>query len=599
MKSDRSIFSADMQALSVFRILFGLILFADFIIGFLPTREDFYSETGFMPHELIEFLNNHPGRVSFLFWFPQPFFLEIFTWIYGCLICFFIVGYQTKYVKFLLFAFYTSMYYRAFPAMMGADSLMRLFLLWSLFVPLNRYWSIDSALRLTPRTIPVAPVFMAGIKMQIAMLYFFSGMFKVFGHDWWNGSAVAHAMQDTNNGTVLGDWIATHIIWFSPLVSLPVMLFQLSFSLLIYSPVFNNMTRGFALLGAAMMHTAFIILLSVGLFPHVCLSYLVLLVPDAWWNKLFVQRRARLERITLYTDPGCAFCDKVARLLREACLSPFTPIQTADKHPDIHALLQQHQSWVVVDKHTDTLYLKWEAVAFVLRQSPLTYPLGYLSNLDWFKPFFSDLYDRIGRHRSVLGLLSRYLLPYDNRLQHPASLWMKAVCMILIIVMIGVNFASVPVIAKNYPGHFIQHIARFLQVYQKWDLFAPSISQWVYEFRLTGRTEKAQIINLWPLLEGKVDFDETGRLITHNERWHKYIIRITDENKNELADQFLRTMCRIYHSKQMQNKNDRLEEVTYELKLHPLKGQREVMSKHHSSDSIQSLACDEKKGIIP
>ena len=61
--------------------------------------------------------------------------------------------------------------------------------------------------------------------------------------------------------------------------------------MLVYSPVFNPLTRAAAIAGAAIMHLSFILFMRVGLFPYICLIYLVLLVPDEWWLPLADKRR--------------------------------------------------------------------------------------------------------------------------------------------------------------------------------------------------------------------------------------------------------------------------------------------------------------------
>ncbi len=589
---NRSIFTADLQALSMFRIVFGLVILTDFIFGFLPTRGDFYTETGFLPHQLQEHLSEMPGRYSLLYWFPETWFLELFTWVYGLLIIFFIIGYRTKTVKFLLFICQTSLYYRAITTMMGADTVMHIFLLWSLFVPLDRYWSVDAALRLTPRDVDVPPVCMAGIKMQIAMLYLFSGIFKVFGLDWWNGDAVGFALRDTNNATALGQWLAGTWPWISHWITMPVMLFQLSFSLLVYSPFYNNVTRGIALIGAAAMHTAFMFLLVVGLFPQVCLSYLPILVPDAWWNAFFAQRRRRLERITLYFDPPCAFCEKIARLLREMCLSPFTPIVPADQRSDIYAILQQHNSWVVVDGFTGKTYLKWGAVAFVLRQTPLTYMFGVITDMGFFKTLFAAVYDVIGKRRPIFGKLSAILLPYDDRPYKPAPLWAQFLCGALITVLVAINISSVPIIAKHVDLPWLETTARMMQIYQKWDLFAPQIAQWQYEYELRGKTHHQQEIDLWVLLDDtKLIRTESGQVSYFNERWHKYLLRILEKNKAMLADYFLQKICETYNADAAKNGRDPIEQVSLQIVLLPLDGEKGRLNKRHGNFRYRSFSC--------
>ena len=553
MIKPQPIFAADIQALSLFRILFGLVILADFIIGFLPTRLDFYHDTGFLPRAAInsfaEKYDGGDGHISLFDFFDGIWFLELFTWVYGIAIVTFILGYQTRITKGVLLICYLSMQHRGYPVQIGADMLMGLLVVWSCFVPLNRYWSVDSALRRTPRPIDVPPIFMAGIKMQIIMLYLFSGLFKVYGNEWWDGRAIGYAMRDTSYGTVFGDWLATQLPWLSTMLSTPVMIFQICFSLLIYSPVLNIYTRSFALIGAVLMHVAFIACLAVGLFPFVCLSYLVLLIPDTWWNALLAKRRARLETIKLYFDPGCAFCEKIALLLREMCLSPFTQVLPADRDLAIHQMLQQHHSWVVVDETTGKTYLKWRAVAFVLRQNPLTYMVGLITNLELVQKQFASFYDWIGRQRGAFAMITARMLPFNDTPERPAHVATKILCAVMIGAAFANNIAVLPPFAENQRLEIVRDTARVLQVFQKWNLFAPSIVRWQYHYALEGLTSDGKRIDLMPLLLGRnIHKSDDGRLTYTSTRWHKYFVHLLDKNKVRLADRFMEKLCVDYNT---------------------------------------------------
>ncbi len=558
-----SIFAPDVQALSLFRILFGLVLLADFIIGFLPTRLDFYADSGLLPRALVQTYTQATqdsiGQFSLLNITDAPWFLDLFTWMYGAVIIAFIIGYRTRITKVVLFVLFQSMYYRAYPVIMGADILMGLLLLWCVFVPLDRYWSVDSALRRTPRDMDVPPVCMAGIKIQVMTLYVFSGLFKTFGAEWWNGTAIGYAMRDTAYGNPWGEWVATQLPWLSGWMCIPVMLFQLLFSVLVYFPFANRITRSVALIGAVIMHVAFILFLSVGLFPLVCLSYLVLLVPDAWWNVWLAPRRKRLEQITLYFDPDCGFCEKTALLLRECCLSPFTQVLPANVDRGIHETLQQHQSWVVVDAKTGVTYLKWGAVAFVLRQNPITYLLGVLSDVPFLRRMWAGLYDAVGRQRKALGVITSALLPFDAVPAKPAHIMMQICCGVLIVVSIAGNIVVLPPFMGNEQLSPIRQTAKALQVYQRWNLFAPSVVRWKYEFEFEGLTAGHQKVDLMPLVSGKyLTQMPDGRLKFDNTRMHKYMLHLRDKNKAELAEYFLQHLCRTYNANYPLESGDRI-----------------------------------------
>ena len=148
---------------------------------------------------------------------------------------------RTRLANALLFVLTTYLYWRNPFVLSGAEDLAHFSLLWSLFLPMNRYWSVDSALDPQPpgRSYPAIP-FIA-IRLQIVSLYFFSGLFKLEGAPWRSGNAILWALSDTAYGsTPLGLFLVNHASGMLYLVNYAVILFQLAFPFLVYCPWRND-----------------------------------------------------------------------------------------------------------------------------------------------------------------------------------------------------------------------------------------------------------------------------------------------------------------------------------------------------------------------
>jgi hypothetical protein len=123
------------------------------------------------------------------------------------------------------------------------------------------------------------------MRLQLSALYFFSGLFKLEGAPWRDGTALNGILQDTLfSASPAGLFFVAQFPVLPIAVNYLVIAFQLSFPYLIYSPWRNELTRGIALIGSAAMHLSFIVFLSIGGFPYLCLIMLILLVPDAGSN---------------------------------------------------------------------------------------------------------------------------------------------------------------------------------------------------------------------------------------------------------------------------------------------------------------------------
>src|SRR5262249_14870519 len=147
------------------------------------------------------------------------------------------------------------------------------------------------------------------------------------GVPWRDGVALSWSLNDDIFGATPAAVFVIHhapelLYW----VNYLVMGFQLAFPLLIYCPWRNDLVRGLALAGSMMMHSSFIAFLNVGGFPYVCLSMLILLVPDSWIEGLLRGRRERLAAVTIFFEPGCRFCQSICLILREFLLAPTSTV---------------------------------------------------------------------------------------------------------------------------------------------------------------------------------------------------------------------------------------------------------------------------------
>ncbi len=282
------LFARDYRSLAAFRILLALFLGIDFCANVLPYYTDLFTDSGVLPRTTAlhggEDING--SFFSLLMMSDYWLFHCIFIATHIVALISFGLGYRTRLANFVLFVTYTSLLWRNPYLISGDATLVKLFLLWSLFLPMGRRWSIDAALDPGPREYrdPILPFF--AIKFQVMALYLFSALYKFASVSWWNGDALGKALQDNIWGSTPLGLLLVHSYgdWF-PALNYAIMIFQLLIPFLIYCPWHNNVTRIMAILGAVAMHIGIALTLHAGLFPYICIIYMVLLVPDRWWNK--------------------------------------------------------------------------------------------------------------------------------------------------------------------------------------------------------------------------------------------------------------------------------------------------------------------------
>lgn len=516
-------------SLSIFRIWLGVYLLLDVLWHHLPYARAFYSDAGFYPRALALAELQVPDAWSLLFMTGAAWAVYGLLALYTVAVVGFLVGYRTRLMTALVLVGFVSIYWRNPPLNAGMDMLARLLLLWSLFVPLARYYSVDAARDPTApnRPTPWLPVF--ALKAQVSMMYMFSGVYKLAGTSWVDGTALDRVLQ----GNVFrGGWLGPDLLvalqpWHVAMCW-GIIGFQLIFPLLVYCPWKNNWFRAFAIAGGVAMHASFLLFLNVGWFPWLCFAYMVLLVPDAWWERLFAAKRRRLAKVAVWYQPDCGFCQRVALLLRALCLPPTVPVRPASADVEALRLLMLHNSWVVRDEHGQHR-LGWDALAYVLRQAWWSAPLGWVYPLvPAWRPAQERVYGWIGRQRGVFGPWLAAAMPWHT--PHELGWRWQGVCGALLVVALAVNALQAPKPARWPNGwpelpmpvfadrgeHWLSRLGNVLLVQQKWNLFAPNPTRSSVHFVILGATASGQVMDaqrrlphpiVWPVRGGtEMDF---------------------------------------------------------------------------------------------
>jgi hypothetical protein len=521
--------SKDYQALSLFRIVFSMYLLSDFLIASYPFFNDFYDDAGILPVTALAAEVSRPGIdtmlpiINILNHVQSPILFAIF---YLTALIAFALGYRTRVSNVLVFIGNSYMYWRNPYLNSGAETLARLLLLWSIFLPMGRYWGIDAALDRAPRdrSYPLLP-FLA-LRVQIASLYVFSALFKIAGIPWRRGVALSWALSDNVfGGTFPSLFLLEHFPWLPFFVNYSVIGLQLAFPFLIYCPWRNDFVRAITLVASAAMHLSFILFMNVGGFPYLCVIMLLLLVPDSWIERFLDRRRERLAKVAIYYEPDCSFCERVSLILREFLLCPMSMVLPASADPKALGLLLANNSWVVRGADGKT-YLKSRAMGYLFKQNPLFVPISKLFERKEMLALFDRFYDRIGSNRRRLAPLAKALLPLRSDRSIGRS--MLVLCAILMTLAITSNISSVA--RLKFPSlSEVGQVTAALQVRQEWTLFAPTPTRFIHEYRVVvhntdGTTTDLMRILPMPLFRSNAH----GGLDFASPRWAKYFTRFEE-----------------------------------------------------------------------
>ena len=302
-----------------------------------------------------------------------------------------LVGYRTRLMTLVVWLLVMSIQWRN-PLVDGSgETLLRMLLLWGMFLPLGAWWSVDRALRgtATPRlSMRFLSVATAGLFIQIAFMYWFAVLLKS-GPEWRvEGTAIYYALSVDQLATPFGAF----------LVQFPALLTVLTFAtlgletfgpFLLFFPFFTGPVRTGAVLAFMSLHFGIWSTLYLGIFPWLAAFCMVCFLPGWFWDKATRWRRPLYGRVR-----------RVLYALR-ANLRPRVPARPSGEHPSLEGTAVGSEKPVTLRSSLAANLLAFLLVLYALlwnittvseirmpeRLTPLGNLLGVVQIWNMFAPF--------------------------------------------------------------------------------------------------------------------------------------------------------------------------------------------------------------------
>lgn len=256
------------------RIGVGLVLMLDLFIRSLSIRA-FFTDEGVLPVEILKTYNWNPyyfslHAISGALWWQVLLFL-----LNALCIALLIKGYRTRLFTFICWVFLTSLQNRNPFILQGGDDLLRLILLWGLFLPWGERYSGKPS-SYPDRSFSYANI---GYILLIGSVYFFSALLKTHAEWHSEGTALYYALSLDQLRLPLGSLlyrfpglmqVLTHVVYYLELLA----------PLLIVLPVANYRIRLTGIIAIALLHISIAGTLYVGLFYIIGLVTLIGMLPS-------------------------------------------------------------------------------------------------------------------------------------------------------------------------------------------------------------------------------------------------------------------------------------------------------------------------------
>lgn len=286
--------SHNLRSFAVLRILYGIGLLITFVPS-IPERSLLWGEASFW----VDPEARRRGFITFdtLFSKSNPLLFDLAFFALILVVIVFILGYRTRIVTPILFVMVLALQSNNQYVLNGGDTLYRITLVFLLFANLSAHYSVDAwlAARRSRQTRKRKPVIAPHVThaahnlalvlcgFQIVVVYVVSGVWKLQGDEWMNGTALFYAMRIDAFMVypMLNEalWQSSLLIYIATFIALWVQtLFPLA---LLWRP-----TRIFVLLSLVFMHSGIGLLLGLWPFSLVMIALDMLFIRDSTWVKV-------------------------------------------------------------------------------------------------------------------------------------------------------------------------------------------------------------------------------------------------------------------------------------------------------------------------
>ncbi|SDC07744.1 Predicted thiol-disulfide oxidoreductase YuxK, DCC family [Shouchella lonarensis] len=239
----------------------------------------------------------------------SPLYFEIIFHAGILVTLWFIIGYKGRIASIVQFIFAWSLFARNSVILDGGDNIMSLLLVYLLFANMTAYFSVDSYLkqrRGEPTQITVPPGFahmrmrnlfhnlaILACMLQVCIMYFTSGLHKVMGELWQNGTAIYYILQVNEY---------THPFFQQLISSSELLIVAATYATIVVQIAYpfllvNHRTRYVVMAGVVGMHVGIAVVMGLFTFSFVMIANQLLFLRDREYNAISQFTKRCVERI--------------------------------------------------------------------------------------------------------------------------------------------------------------------------------------------------------------------------------------------------------------------------------------------------------------
>lgn len=286
------LFSIDLRSLALFRIGLATVFLCDLACFRFPELDAFYVDGGMFSVANAKDWFDGSAYWS-LCWLSGSATFQACMFALTAVFAFLLLlGWRTRWMTMACWVMAVSIANRNPLVCNYGDTLLQIFLFWSLFLPLGARWSLDAKRNLDTqcehREKYVCSAASAAALLQLSFVYFFAAIWK-WNADWLDGAAaeIALHLEYARRDSWLDQLIYTPLL--KPL-TIATLFLELLGPLVIWIPWRTQVFRCAMIAAFCLLHFSIELLFTPALLSYMCVVAWLLFLPSSFWDSRWVQR---------------------------------------------------------------------------------------------------------------------------------------------------------------------------------------------------------------------------------------------------------------------------------------------------------------------
>jgi len=272
------------ERLAALRIGLAISLLVDIFVQYLPHFSDYFGAGSLGSPEVFSGRGtNHWHWSLFCSLEESRLFLPvILIWLAATILM--LIGWRPRWAALIAWVISISLLNLNYYLHNSGDRIRNIILFYLMLTPCGAAWSLDNCIQRKPRghkgPVYISPWALRLLFVQMALIYFFNGFYKLMGADWRDGDVLHFVLGNVQ----WARWSITDLpvpYGVTRVLTWLILIWEIGFPLFVSMRPIRNMTLWFGVL----LHLGMAISLQLGMFPFYMLCLYLPLVPWERWSK--------------------------------------------------------------------------------------------------------------------------------------------------------------------------------------------------------------------------------------------------------------------------------------------------------------------------